>query len=120
MLIFDNIIFATFIPQILMFLGFASCIIAPFFSALSSHSENVLPNESYALEYAINVPQENSSVHFYDSHDFQPQTIPPTDSKNDVAPEFSACKYPNIHFGFRSAEVNFAYLSRPPPFYKLK
>lgn len=117
MLIFDNILFATFIPQILMFLGFMSCVIAPLFSA-NHHAEVIFPNEPNLTEHTINIQQEATTVHFFDFHKIQSKTPALNESGNGFISEFIIYRYPEICYHFRSADVSFAHFSRPPPFYK--
>lgn len=115
MLIFDNIIFASFIPQILMFLGFVSCVTVPFFSANQS-ADTYLPSEANSLEFSVNVEQKISTVHFYDFHDIQTVIILNDNAEKPLFFEFSAYKYPKFCDNFRFVEVNFTQFSRPPPF----
>lgn len=118
MLIFDNIIFATFIPQILMFLGFMSCVIAPFFSA-HHHAEVVFSSEPNLTEHFISIQPEVTAVHFYDFHKVQSETPVLNESGKGFLSEFIIYRYPEICYLFRSADINFAHFSRPPPFYKI-
>ena len=114
MLIFDNIIFASFIPQFLMFLGFVSCLIVPFFSAHQT-TEAYLPNEANLLEFSVNVEQKISTVHFYDFQDIQSDIILNDDTENPLIFEFYEYRYSKYNDNFRFSEVNYTQFSRPPP-----
>jgi hypothetical protein len=121
MLLFDNAIFATFIPQMLMFLGYVSCVVAPFltFSTTSNTVENQ-PETFLAQHIEIDEqfsvsPEVAKSFHY---HDFfqaevadiitENQTFIPYLKIDSVIPQSS---------GNTNQVFLFTLFSRPPPFY---
>ncbi len=121
MLLFDNAIFATFIPQMLMFLGYVSCVVAPFltFSTTSNTVENqpeTFLAQHIEIDEQFSVSQEVAKSFHY--HDFfqaevadiitENQTFIPYIKIDSVIPQSS---------GHTNQAFLFTLFSRPPPFY---
>lgn len=114
MLIFDNILFASFIPQILMFVGFVSCVVVPFFS-LHSGSEVVFTQENKSMEFTVENSQPQSTIYFFDQQDFKAHAVLSDNDETTPFLNISAFKYPLI-CGFSRLKVdNCTLFSRPPP-----
>jgi len=111
MLMFDNGLFATFIPQILMFLGYVSCLLAP---GLFSHENATISTPVIAQVISADIDQLSvNTVSTYEIH-FSAPVIP---MKQQALVSFP-CK-PEVHFlKFTStlcAGISFEEFSRPPP-----
>lgn len=115
MLIFDNILFATFIPQILMFLGFISCVTVPLFSSFGD-SQSVFTTETTSTDTLVESSVESPTAHFFDYQDFQKSISAPDLSGIGLFKDTREFVYPLVtHFRILS-RVHFAHFTRPPPF----
>jgi len=108
---FDNGLFATFIPQILMFLGYVSCLLAP---GLFNHESN--PISTPVIAQVISADVDQLSVNTASTYEINfSAAIEPTKQQPLVS---FACK-PEIHFlklsSTLSAGISFQEFSRPPP-----
>ncbi len=114
MFLFENILFASFIPQILMFLGLISC----FSASLSSTSDaettksDFISHES-AITYSCEIENSSNIFHFYD-YGLQDFALNNNDN-NLTHKEITTIKHPNYLDVLFSANVKFTLFSRPPP-----
>ena len=116
MLMFDNAIFATFIPQILMVLGFILCIAAPKFTPKTSTNFETFA-EVKVIPFLAEIKQEKNVAHF-----FQHQ-ITEKNSKQikfqeyfSTTPKIIKINYPDLAIRWREIEFISSLFSRPPPF----
>ena len=116
MFIFENILFATFIPQILMFLGLMSCFFASLFS--NSHAEQ---KESDFIVYKNTITHsseiENSTeiFHFYD-YCLQDFILNNNDNRLTYR-EIKTIEHPKCLDVLVSFDVKSTLFSRPPPIF---
>lgn len=114
---FDNSIFATFIPQMLMLLGYASCLVAPYLTVLISSDaipqENIVAQSIEAdYEYSISIDTGND-YYFFDF--YQSEELDNQSSDNILIPFFiSDLAISNCLVKPHSA-FPLTVFSRPPP-----
>ena len=116
MFLFDNILFASFIPQILMFLGFISCISAQLFSSEKPDKQEFTP----AIETLTNAEKSNQSqsiAYFYHYNEIQENTILTKIPDKLFLKEGPVVDFPKLTYLFRSIDPSFSIFSRPPPFF---
>lgn len=121
MLLFDNAIFATFIPQMLMFLGYVSCVVAPLltFSTSDNTAENQ-PDSFVAQRIEINEqfsvsPEVAKSFHYHDF--FQSEVADIITENQTFIPYFKIDSVIPQSSGHTNQAFLFTLFSRPPPFY---
>lgn len=110
MMMFDNSVFASFIPQILMVIGYLSCLLAPGYFK-SEHNE--LP---VVQQIEIKQNCNESSIHIYDLSDCVQYAVLNTDEQtvhHQVVNEVFTDHFlsPRLCNG-----IPFLLFSRPPPF----
>ncbi|MFV0390571.1 MAG: hypothetical protein ACK5KP_01595 [Paludibacteraceae bacterium] len=115
MFLFESLIFSTFIPQILMFLGVVSCFSISFFS--SSHdADNVeLTFHANEIVYTSNEQNQTPTFHFSDYQFFQEEIILPDTDDFRLFNDFQLIKFPILYPPIFSFESIFSLFSRPPP-----
>lgn len=120
MLMFDNSIFASFIPQIIMLMGYLMCLIAPFMSQLGSngypanyHQDDIMSSQ-IVVESVNQVQYRVSCVHF---DDVNVQVISLVDDVELSKPSFTVIKINLPEYNFCTMQgFCFRLFSRPPPF----
>ncbi|MBN2764887.1 MAG: hypothetical protein JXR27_00825 [Paludibacteraceae bacterium] len=121
MLLFDNAIFATFIPQMLMFLGYISCVVAPFLTF--STSDNTTENQTDSLvaqrieineQFSVS-PEVAKSFHYHDF--FQSEVADIITENQTFIPYFKIDSVIPQSSGHTNQAFLFTLFSRPPPFY---
>lgn len=118
MFIFDNILFATFIPQILMFLGFISCFTAQLLS--STHQEKQeFSQEVQSIAYVEESKQIHPIAYFYEYGISQNNSMLTNISDKLFLKESPRFDYPKFTFLFQNINISFSLFSRPPPFFFL-
>lgn len=119
MLIFDNIIFSTFIPQILMLLGFVSCVSAPYFYP-AQKSETEFRIETKSSETVEANYCQSTTVQFADYQVFEKVVAASVGLSIPFLNEISRYIYPIIGSSSTLTGIDFPLVTRPPPFfYKL-
>lgn len=120
MLMFDNSIFASFIPQLLMLLGYLSCIFAPILPSLTSTpSEHVAPEiEIDYVERAASITSVSKSDNYFYYFDFQYDVECVHESNTTFNVDF---KEKEISYGKKESTLideffSYSLFSRPPPF----
>ncbi len=113
MLIFDNFLFASFIPQILMFLGVISCFTAPY---LSSGNASEVEYDSKNDTITINSNTSASEKVYYLS-EYHKQTDVQIDDKHSVNFLYTyQLKIDLPHPFFSYFHISYSALfNRPPP-----
>lgn len=116
MFIFENILFATFIPQILMFLGLFSCFSASLFS--NSHAEQTefdfVTHES-AITHSSEIENSTEIFHF---HDYRLQDFIQTNNSNSLTyREIKTIEHPKCLDVLVSFDVKSTLFPRPPPIF---
>lgn len=110
MLMFDNGIFATFIPEILMVLGYMLCLIAPGHQRSEKKVEELLSIIEFSEPTSHVTP---STVSFLDHIQVADEVC--EQQKSAVLPERpSLINFPTIYFEIKK-ELSFKLFSRPPP-----
>lgn len=114
MLIFDNILFASFIPQILMIIGVISCFSAQLFASVPEIEPEQTP-EFQVCSYKSEDKQPQKVFDFYDYPNLQIEGILSKTSDKLFVETTPAYKYPVLTFLFRKLETGYSSFSRPPP-----
>ncbi|VBB44266.1 hypothetical protein TRIP_D250032 [uncultured Paludibacter sp.] len=113
---FDNAIFASFIPQFLMILGFFSCIVAPSLSSKnnSEHLESI--SATNAITYQV---ESQSKTKIFSFQEYQKSTKKEVkiNLSNYFSPTLETTKivYPDFIVHWRRFEIISSLFSRPPP-----
>lgn len=113
MLMFDNSIFASFIPQFLMILGYFSCLIAPAFYKSDSSadiSRVVMPSNHVVMAVQQMQQQQVSVCHYFE----QLTTEKPQDQVYNVPVVEKKVLWTDVYFDV-SQGLSFKLFSRPPP-----
>ena len=119
MLIFDNIIFSTFIPQILMFLGFVTCVSASYLYTPPEPEKEITTEYRPAVTVADNVSHGDTFL-FTDYQYFANPVATTADSSDPYIPHISRYIYPSVTSSLAFDGADFPLFTRPPPvFYKL-
>ena len=119
MLLFDNIIFSTFIPQILMVLGFVSCVTAPYFYPVQQ-SETEIRIETKSSETVTANYSQSTTFRFADYQVFEKDVAASVDLSISFFNEIKRYIYPLIASSSTLTGIGFQLVTRPPPvFYKL-
>ena len=119
MLLFDNIIFSTFIPQILMVLGFVSCVTAPYFYPVQQ-SETEIRIETKSSETVTANYSQSTTFRFADYQVFEKDIAASVDLSISFFNEIKRYIYPLIASSSTLTGIGFQLVTRPPPFfYKL-
>ena len=119
MLLFDNIIFSTFIPQILMVLGFVSCVTAPYFYP-AQQSETELRIETKSAETVTANYSQSTTFRLADYQVFEKDVAASVDLSISFFNEIKRYIYPFIASSSTLTGIGFQLVTRPPPvFYKL-
>lgn len=119
MLLFDNIIFSTFIPQILMVLGFVSCVTAPYFYP-AQQSETEIRLETKSSEKVTANYSQSTTFRFADYQVFEKDVAASVDLSISFFNEIKRYIYPLIASSSTLTGIGFQLVTRPPPFfYKL-
>jgi len=121
MLLFDNSIFATFIPQMLMFLWYVSCVVAQLltFSTYNNTAENQ-PDSFVAQRIEIDEqfsvsPEVAKSYHYHDF--FQAEVADIITENHTFIPYIKIDSVIPQSSGHTNQAFLFTLFSRPPPFY---
>lgn len=115
MLMFDNTIFASLIPQIMMVLGFLSVIIAP--SLTSQNKPNT--DKEIALEISADSFEnhnQSSLVHFRDYLNQDHNVVSTENTQTLKIPFIKEIYIPFFNIQILKSEINFSLFSRPPPY----
>ena len=116
MLIFDNIIFSTFIPQILMLLGFVSCVSAPYFYP-AQKSETELRIETKSSDTVEANYCQSTTVQFADYQVFEKDVATSVGFSIPFFNEISRYVYPGFTSFSTLNGIDFPLVTRPPPFF---
>ncbi len=119
MLMFDNAIFASFIPQLLMLLGYLSCFLAPVIPTLSALNADLDLHESNfsSKEIAVNYTfsSQQSDVHYFDfQYDAEPLEF--VEYTSNIVSTHITLFFGNSNVAFSSNWFAYSQFSRPPPF----
>lgn len=116
MLMFDNAIFASFIPQIMMVLGFISCIVVPKFTAKTSTDVDAF-SEVKVFNFQENTKQEINVAHFSQYQNTN-KTSHQIKFQDYFSPTLAIIKinYPDLVVQWKKIEIISTLFSRPPPF----
>lgn len=114
MLLFDNILFATLIPQLLMFLGLVTCFTE---SYLSSFFEKNIDEKELTITLEYSEKEQNHDVSIIHFDDFTPEitSILYSNLKNNSFEKYKKVFYPNYSQPFHIAKNSYVFFSRPPP-----
>ncbi|MFV0472458.1 MAG: hypothetical protein ACK5L7_10595 [Paludibacteraceae bacterium] len=116
MLMFDNAIFASFVPQFLMILGFFSCIVVP---GLSQQNEN--PEQSSAVVAVNTVYYQGGAIRKktvafqVSTHKYFGEDIITPSNDNRQKQLLSPISYSEHQTVFEKTEFYSCLFSRPPP-----
>lgn len=120
MLMFDNSIFASFIPQIIMLMGYLMCLIAPFMSQLGNVGYQTAYHQSDMVSTHIIVESTNQvyhRVHCVHFDDVNLQAISLDENTELSKPSFTVVKINLPEYNFCTMQgFCFRLFSRPPPF----
>ena len=116
MLLFDNIIFSTFIPQILMVLGFVSCVTAPYFYPVQQ-SETEIRIETKSSETVTANYSQSTTFRFADYQVFEKDVAASVDLSISFFNEIKRYIYPLIASSSTLTGTGFPLVTRPPPFF---
>ncbi len=116
MLIFDNILFASFIPQILMFLGFISCMTAPYFSSPKEELHEPELNEQVIIFQKTESSNKTAFFGDFSKYDREYSEIP---VKTAVFIPWIMVRKEFALFFTESTGYRYAFLTRPPPIHSL-
>lgn len=116
MLIFDNILFATFIPQILMVLGVISCISIQFFNSSDDSKQDPTPVASIYIHSVANhtVP---SCFYYFDYQQIKAKSIKSDSDETFFLKEIISFIVPRYNYNFNHFKFGFSLFSRPPPLF---
>lgn len=117
MLIFDNFLFASFIPQILMFLGVISCFTAPYLSS-GKASEVESDSKSIAITTNKNTSASEKVCHFTEYHKQTDAQIDDKSSLNFLSTFHLKIELPHTVFSYFHISYS-SLFNRPPPFSSL-
>ena len=111
MLIFQNGLFATFIPEILMVIGYILCLFAP---GIKSHESSVDQVTTISVVSTFE-PQKQISAYQLNIHDFQTTEIT-SDNKQSLPLYFKIAINIIYESPFSTSNgVSYGEFSRPPP-----
>ncbi len=116
MLNFDNIRFSTFIPQILMLLGFVSCVSASYFYP-AQKSGTELRLEIKLSETVTANDSQSSTLHFTDYQVSEKAVAASEDLSMPFFNEIRRYIYPIIGSSSTLTGIDFPLVTRPPPFF---
>ena len=115
MFMFQNGLMATFIPEIIMVIGFILCLLTPGFK-----EHNATPELAPVVAHLSTVEHRQTTVYHFSAYDFQ-QT---TDVRSEI--EYSIPRFIEKSSIIRfespvstSAGLSFTDFSRPPPTFRL-
>lgn len=118
MLMFDNSIFASFIPQIVMLMGYLMCLIAPLISQLGSNGFQTVTQDDLTSNRIVieSVNISNQVVDYIHFNDVNFQTTDIVEKPELPEPVFSATtiSFPEFKNG-TGQKCSFPLFSRPPP-----
>jgi hypothetical protein len=110
MLLFECSIFATFVPQILMFVGYLSCLLLPGYCNTDHFSEN----NQHQIEYSKADIQKPTSFENY-TISFDTIILNATDLKSEpTCKKVVSSVFPK-HTPKIFQRIGFTFFSRPPP-----
>ena len=118
MLMFDNAIFASLIPQFLMVLGFLSCIVSPFFVSDSGAADNPasIIFEQNAIAYQGGEHANQSSTYIFDCKQVKKIIVSIREfTGNYFTIQTSEIIYPTYVIHFKNVDFRTFLFSRPPP-----
>lgn len=119
MFIFDNILFSSFIPQILMFLGIISCFSVSF---LSSYHEATKPEISYqenSIAYHSEEIHSANVFHFSEYFSVENTATPVEDIKPPIYRVLKKIEFTVLNNFILRKEFKFSQFSRPPPAFSI-
>jgi len=116
MLIFDNILFDTFIPQILMVLGVISCISVQFFNSSDDSKQNLTPASSIYIHSAVNHTAP-SCFYYFDYQQIQNKSIKSDSDETFFLKKITSFTFPLYNYNFNYFKFGFSLFSRPPPLF---
>ncbi len=113
MLMFESSIFASFIPQIIMVLGYLSCVFGPQFFK-STQQQELAPTATIEYVQAESKLEQNKTVEF---KFFQDVFVDNKNRSTVIYIEIRKKEFvvPRVHF--RLSIFSFRLFSRPPPYY---
>ena len=121
MLLFDNAIFARFIPQMLMFLGYVSCVVAPLLTFSTTNNTAEIQTDS-PVAHLIEIneqfsvsPEVAKSYHYHDF--FQAEVADIITENHTFIPYIKIDSVIPQSSGHTNQAFLFTLFSRPPPFY---
>ena len=111
MLIFQNGLFATFIPEILMVIGYILCLFAP---GIKSHESSVDQVPAISVVSTFETQKQISAYQLH-IHDFQTTEIV-SDKKQSLPLYFEIALNSTYESPFSTSDgVSYGEFSRPPP-----
>lgn len=112
MLMFDNVIFASFVPQILMFVGYLVCMLTGTQHALDIKRDVIVSQNTF--EYSYQTTESTTSVAYF--HDYVAQTAEISDEEISLsAPISSIVVFFHDYYFPVFKGSNYERFSRPPP-----
>lgn len=120
MLLFDNAIFTSFIPQVLMFLGYLSCVVAPFLTFSNTNAaesqEETLVAQHIEIDVQFSVlPELAKSFHYHDL--FQSEVADIITENQIFIPFIKIDSVVPQSCGHTNQPLLYTLFTRPPPFY---
>ena len=116
MLMFDNALFASLIPQFLMVLGCLSCIVSPFFVSDSADNTANIIFEQNAIAYQTAEPANQLSTYVFDCKQVQKTIVSLREfTDNYFTIQTSEITYPRYIIHLKNADFSSFLFSRPPP-----
>jgi len=117
---FDNDIFASFIPQLLMLLGYLSCFLAPIIPTLSALNADLQLQDQQDVKYQASVYFESKSNNYVTDNQLSNYSIWDIQINTHVyTVDFVVIQnslFNNQEFRFLSQFFSYSLFSRPPPF----
>lgn len=113
MLMFDNAIFASFIPQFLLLVAYISCLIAPNFTKHDKDVDfEIAAKNVVVIQSTISFP--TSTVTFFQINLNTDLFVPKIENLVPTANSYRKI-FPKVVFDI-SERIKFIFFSRPPPF----
>lgn len=120
MLMFDNDIFASFIPQLLMLLGYLSCFLAPIIPTLTALNADIHTTDRNDVKHEVTVYFDANSNQIVTGSVQNFQAVWDVQLNTEVftvyASVISKTYFRKEDFKFKSKLFTYSLFSRPPPF----
>jgi len=118
MLMFNNALFMSFIPQLLMVLGFLSCLIAPKLAGKQQNEQAaIVVSDEKTIAYQSDIQRESKIFHYFDNHYLSDNFVADKNENYSHSTVSTRIFYPDFKVYFNRLEICLSLFSRPPPFH---